>query len=110
VFIVNTAEDSYHKKVTKETIVSFLGGLKGVAAISHILVQDTLEYHAVGSKDRSLNYPEYERAVNRARMEYLGKMKILKHEFMTARKSDAYQVGYIYFDPPHPLIFSPSLS
>ena len=49
--IVSPAEDSYHKKVTKETIVSFLGGLEGVAVISHILVQDTLENQVSDSKD-----------------------------------------------------------
>jgi hypothetical protein len=100
--IVNAAEDSYHKKVTKETIVSFLGGLEGVAAISHILVKDTLENHAIDSKDCS----ECDRAVDRARLEYVGKMNILKHEFMTAQMTDAYQVGHINFDRSTPYIFT----
>jgi hypothetical protein len=48
------------------------GGLVGLMsgdALSHILVQDTLEYHAVDCKDRSLNYPEYESAFHSAQLD-----------------------------------------
>uniref|UniRef100_A0ACD5W513 Uncharacterized protein n=2 Tax=Avena sativa TaxID=4498 RepID=A0ACD5W513_AVESA len=39
---VATAEASYNDKVTKETIVSFLGALEGVAAMSYFMARDTL--------------------------------------------------------------------
>ncbi|CAM0881543.1 unnamed protein product [Alopecurus aequalis] len=37
------AEDSYRRKVNKKTVVSFLGALRGLAAVSHIMIEGALE-------------------------------------------------------------------
>lgn len=36
-------EDSCHRKVDRTSIISFLRALRGLAAISHILIQDDLD-------------------------------------------------------------------
>ncbi|CAO2178591.1 unnamed protein product [Urochloa humidicola] len=41
--LYNVANDAYHKKIGIETTLSFLGGLRGLGAICHILVQDTVD-------------------------------------------------------------------
>lgn len=38
----NVAEAAYHQKFEMETTLSFLGALRGLGAIGHILVQDTM--------------------------------------------------------------------
>ncbi|OQU76935.1 hypothetical protein SORBI_3010G239033 [Sorghum bicolor] len=41
--LYNVAGDAYHKKIgTETTTLSFLGALRGLGAICHILVQDTV--------------------------------------------------------------------
>ena len=40
--LYNVAGDAYHKKIGAETTLSFLGALRGLGAICHILVQDTV--------------------------------------------------------------------
>jgi hypothetical protein len=60
---VSTAEDACHDKVTKETIVCFLGALERLAAMSYFMAQDTL-----ANVD-----------VDKDRFEYMGKMATLKH-------------------------------
>ncbi|XP_066378636.1 uncharacterized protein [Miscanthus floridulus] len=40
--LYNVAGDAYHKKIGTETTLSFLGALRGLGAICHILVQDTV--------------------------------------------------------------------
>lgn len=39
---VNIIEDVYHKKVTRRSIVSFVGAVNGVAFMSYFAVQATL--------------------------------------------------------------------
>ena len=41
--LVDAADASYRKSVRKDTVVSFLGALKGLASISHILLDSALE-------------------------------------------------------------------
>lgn len=38
----NVAEAAYHQKIEMETTLSFLGALRGLGAIGHIMVQDTI--------------------------------------------------------------------
>lgn len=40
--LYNVADDAYHNKIGIETTLSFLGALRGLGAIYHILVQDTM--------------------------------------------------------------------
>jgi hypothetical protein len=79
---VSTAEAAYHDRITKETIVSFVGALEGVAAMSYFMARDTL---ANFSDDESIseNYgPNID--VKKRRREYMLTMDSLKHEFNTA--------------------------
>uniref|UniRef100_A0ACD5UV66 Uncharacterized protein n=1 Tax=Avena sativa TaxID=4498 RepID=A0ACD5UV66_AVESA len=77
---VRTAEDIHHKRVTRETIISFLGALQGVASISHILVQDVLAYRTlIGSKDTSPDYVD-DSEVDRSHLKYQVEMNNLKDE------------------------------
>lgn len=38
----DVAEAAYHQKIEMETTLSFLGALRGLGAIGHIVVQDTM--------------------------------------------------------------------
>lgn len=40
---VQTADDTFNNTASKETITSFLGALRGLASVSHILLQAALE-------------------------------------------------------------------
>ncbi|PUZ55160.1 hypothetical protein GQ55_5G189600 [Panicum hallii var. hallii] len=40
---LNVAEDAYHRRVKMEAIISFLGALRGLGAICHILVKGTVD-------------------------------------------------------------------
>lgn len=78
---VTTAEAAYHDNVTKETIVSFLGALEDVAAMSYFMARDTL---AKFSDDKSISPncgPTTD--VDKSRCEYMVKMDSLKQEFNT---------------------------
>jgi hypothetical protein len=40
---VQTADDTFNNTVSKETVTSLLGALRGVASVAHILLQAALE-------------------------------------------------------------------
>lgn len=98
---LSTIDGTYQGKATMETIVSFLGALGGVAAISHILLQDALAN--LDSGDSSSNYGpdcDVDRArMDKARREFEQKLNNLKHKFMTAPLYHAYKVGHILIGP-----------
>uniref|UniRef100_A0A0D3GUS3 Uncharacterized protein n=1 Tax=Oryza barthii TaxID=65489 RepID=A0A0D3GUS3_9ORYZ len=50
---VKTAEDTYHRKVDRATILSFLCALQGLAADSHILFDDALAFVRSSQPDYS---------------------------------------------------------
>lgn len=91
---LSTIDDTYQGKATMETIVSFLGALGGVAAISHILLQDALAN--LDSGDSSSNYGpdcDVDRArMDKARREFEQKLNNLKHKFRTAPPYHAYKI------------------
>ena len=90
---VRTAEDSHHKKVTREIFVSFLGALQGVASIGHILVQDTLAYRTlIGSNDTSSEYQINDSDIDRAHLEYQVEMNNLKDKLKAAHPFDVHEV------------------
>uniref|UniRef100_A0A0A9D583 Uncharacterized protein n=1 Tax=Arundo donax TaxID=35708 RepID=A0A0A9D583_ARUDO len=51
----NVAEDAYHMKIEMETIQTFLGALRGLGAICHILVQDTVTKLKDGPLKNNIN-------------------------------------------------------
>ncbi|KAJ1281992.1 hypothetical protein BS78_03G015800 [Paspalum vaginatum] len=52
----NVAEDAYHMKFNMETALSFLAALRGLGAIFHILVQDTVAKLKDGRFKNSIVY------------------------------------------------------
>jgi hypothetical protein len=94
---VSTAEAAYHDKVTKETIVSFLGALEGVAAMSYCMARDTLEDF---SDDKSISSNcSTNIDVDKRRHEYMVEMNSLKNKFNTAPPYNAMKVRSIFVWP-----------
>ncbi|VAH01435.1 unnamed protein product [Triticum turgidum subsp. durum] len=79
---VSTAEDAYNDKVTEETIVTFLGALQGVAAMSYFMAQDTLA--KIGDDEASSLYCGKDSVFNRPWLEYTRKTDNLRREFKAA--------------------------
>lgn len=88
---VSTAEDAYNDKVTEETIVTFLGALQGVAAMSYFMAQDTLA--KIGDDEASSLYCGKDSVFNRPWLEYMRKTDNLRREFKTAPPQDQDGVG-----------------
>ncbi|XBJ07420.1 uncharacterized protein [Aegilops tauschii subsp. strangulata] len=83
---VSTAEDAYNDKVTEETIVTFLGALQGVAAMSYFMAQDTLAN--IGDDEASSLDCGPDSVFNRPWLEYMRKTDNLRREFKTAPPQD----------------------
>jgi hypothetical protein len=54
---LRTANDSYSKSLTNKTVVSFLGALRGLVSIGHILLEAALE--ALGQTHPRESLSEY---------------------------------------------------
>ncbi|KAL6896572.1 hypothetical protein ACP4OV_007144 [Aristida adscensionis] len=81
------AEDTSHRKVDRASIISFLDALRGLAAISHILVEDTLAA-ASNIEDGSSNYsPMYD--VEALHHELKRNLKQLEMNFAAAPDREA---------------------
>ncbi|KAL6844491.1 hypothetical protein ACP4OV_026164 [Aristida adscensionis] len=79
---VQLADDAYHKKFAGESVFSLLGAFGGIAAISHIMIQDALA---------SLNYADDDSLVihiEESRREYQQKMGDLERNFRAALSDD----------------------
>ncbi|KAL5197792.1 hypothetical protein ABZP36_001304 [Zizania latifolia] len=81
---LKTAEDTYHRKVDRADILSFLDALGGLAAISHILFEDAL----VSVRGSSPNYSPTRgvKAINRY---FHKKMRHLRNNFTEAKPTEA---------------------
>ncbi|KAL6651492.1 hypothetical protein ACP70R_010417 [Stipagrostis hirtigluma subsp. patula] len=78
---VNLAEVTYHKKFNDESLLSLLGAFWGLAAISHILVEDALNYVEDSPSKYNLVHD-----IENSRREYEQKMKNLEHNFTAVVK------------------------
>lgn len=88
---LKTAEGTCHRKVDRTGIISFLDALRGLAAISHILVEDALAAVNHIEDGKITNYiPEYD--VERLQHELNCNMEELVKNFTTASEEDAYEV------------------
>uniref|UniRef100_A0A0E0AN20 Uncharacterized protein n=1 Tax=Oryza glumipatula TaxID=40148 RepID=A0A0E0AN20_9ORYZ len=81
---VKTAEDTYHRKVNKATVLSFLCALQGLAAVSHILFEDAL------ASVRSIQ-PDYspKRDVEAINRDYQQEIQCLINKFGEASTTEA---------------------
>nr|CAB3488439.1 unnamed protein product [Digitaria exilis] len=91
---VGLVKDAYDKKFNDESIFALLGAFRGVAAVGHILLQDTLAH---------FNYTEYSSSnygvvldSESVWCEFEQKMNNLEAKFRAVSKSTkAYEVGYL---------------
>lgn len=84
---VKTAEDTYHRKVDKATVLSFLCALQGLAAVSRILFEDAL------ASVRSIQ-PDYspKRDVEAINRNYQQEIQCLINKFGEASTTEALEV------------------
>uniref|UniRef100_I1QD18 Uncharacterized protein n=2 Tax=Oryza glaberrima TaxID=4538 RepID=I1QD18_ORYGL len=84
---VKTAEDTYHRKVDRATILSFLCALQGLAADSHILFDDALAFVRSSQPDYS---PKHDvEVINRY---YQQEIKRLINNFREASTTEALEI------------------
>uniref|UniRef100_A0A0E0QCI8 Uncharacterized protein n=1 Tax=Oryza rufipogon TaxID=4529 RepID=A0A0E0QCI8_ORYRU len=91
---VKTAEDTYHRKVDRATILSFLCALQGLAAVSHILFEDALAFVRSSQPDYSPNHDV--EVINRY---YQQEIKRLINNFREASTTEALEAA-----PLHPVM------
>ncbi|KAF2924421.1 hypothetical protein DAI22_07g267400 [Oryza sativa Japonica Group] len=84
---VKTAEDTYHRKVDRATILSFLCALQGLAAVSHILFEDALAFVRSSQPDYSPNHDV--EVINRY---YQQEIKRLINNFREASTTEALEI------------------
>nr|BAC20684.1 hypothetical protein [Oryza sativa Japonica Group] len=84
---VKTAEDTYHRKVDKATVLSFLCALQGLAAVSRILFEDAL------ASVRSIQ-PDYspKRDVEAINRNYQQEIQCLINKFGEASTTEALEI------------------
>ncbi|RLM73592.1 hypothetical protein C2845_PM15G26080 [Panicum miliaceum] len=96
---INLAEETYHKRFNVESVFSLLGALRGLAAISHILLQDALGPSPNCGSDSSSNCSLINE-IDSARSEFQQRMNTLEDRFRAVSKSaKAYALlRYTLFD------------
>lgn len=80
---LNVAKDAYNKRIKIDTVLSFLDTLRGLGAICHILVQDTVAMLKDGPLKDSIssNMGTHSFKFNR-------KLNSLKEEFMASAEAE----------------------
>ncbi|XP_021308222.1 uncharacterized protein LOC8078522 [Sorghum bicolor] len=86
---VHTAEDSYNRRVTVDTVISFLDALRGLVCISHILLDDALE---VLSQTHPRDAFNFDVKIKSMRGEFDLKMAHLEHGITKATYSKSCQM------------------
>uniref|UniRef100_A0A0E0LN43 Uncharacterized protein n=1 Tax=Oryza punctata TaxID=4537 RepID=A0A0E0LN43_ORYPU len=81
------ANESYHNRVKMETILSFLDALGGLGAITHILVQDTVDKLHNGLLKKKIGHD-----LDALSRKFDKEMKNLKDDFKRATRIDGYKV------------------
>ncbi|TVU16307.1 hypothetical protein EJB05_39864 [Eragrostis curvula] len=82
---VKLAEDTYHKKFNVESVFSLLGAFRGMAAISHILLEDAMA--SVNYADDNSSKYSLVHEIENSRLEYAQKMRNLEHNFRAVSNS-----------------------
>ncbi|CAN6241100.1 unnamed protein product [Urochloa humidicola] len=83
---VNLAEETYHKRFNVESVFSLLGALGGLAATSHILLEDALASSPNNGND-GLSNCSLVNETDSARSEFQLKMSTLEDRFRAISKS-----------------------
>jgi len=93
---VKLAEDTNHKNFNNKSVFSLLGALRGVAAISHILVKDALE-SVEHVEYGSLNYSLLVQDTDDSWHEFEQNINNLEHKFRAVLNDNSkiYEVWYI---------------
>jgi hypothetical protein len=74
---LNVAKDAYSKRIEIDTVLSFLDALRGLGAICHILVQDTVAMLKDATLENSINSTtgtlslKFEKRLNNLKEEFL---------------------------------------
>ncbi|XP_048563530.1 uncharacterized protein LOC125544041 [Triticum urartu] len=78
------ADDSYKKTVNRNTVASFLGALRGLAAVSHILLQGALESLCHGHPRVALSEYAFNSDVENMYREFVQGMRDVEDEIRSA--------------------------
>ncbi|KXG40186.1 hypothetical protein SORBI_3001G504800, partial [Sorghum bicolor] len=79
---LNVAEDAYNKRIEIDIVVSFLDALRGLGAICHILVQDTVAMLKDAPMENSIN-----RRTGTHSSKFEKRLNNLKEEFMASAEA-----------------------
>nr|CAB3501825.1 unnamed protein product [Digitaria exilis] len=76
---LRTAEDSYNRRFYKDNVMWFLDALRGLASISHILLEDALEALSHTHPKESLSEYAFNNDVKKMRREFNGQIDDLEY-------------------------------
>ena len=99
---VQTAEDTCNRKVCDETVMPFLDALRGLASISHILLEAALEELSHTHPRESLSEYALNCDVKAMQRQYDWQMSDLEAAIRNAPPSKGCEVPFIYFNYLHP--------
>lgn len=79
---LNVAKDAYNKRIERETVLSFLDALRGLGAICHILVQDTVAMMKDADREDFIN-----NYIATHSLKFEKRMNILKEELLASTEA-----------------------